>query len=125
MTHTPPEHLDQQAQRKWAEVFPILETRGDIDAGTLDALAAYAVAYSQWVQAQEKIAELGSVVKSAAGFAIVSPYVTVAAQAERRMRQWGDTLRLTPKSKSRKTEAVEESAVTRILRCMENDTEAA
>ncbi len=96
-----PNHLDEQARSKWAEVLPILESRGDLDQGVLDALAAYCVAWSQWSAAQAKVAELGPVVKSAAGFAIVSPYVTVAAQAERRMRQWATELKLTPKARGK------------------------
>ena len=116
----PPEHLDEQARAKWAEVLPILEGRDDVDQGVLDGLAAYSVAYSQWVAAQAKIAELGTLIKSAAGFAIVSPYVTVAAQAERRMRQWASELKITPKSRGRKA-AEPESAVVRILKTMKDD----
>ncbi len=94
-----PAHLDEQARAKWGEVYPILDGRGDIDQGTLDALTAYAVAWSQWTAAQVNVTELGPVIKSAAGFAIVSPYVAVAAQAERRMRQWAAELKLTPKTR--------------------------
>jgi P27 family predicted phage terminase small subunit len=116
-TYPPPEHLDAQARVKWAELFPILEGRGDIDQGVLDALAAYAVAYSQWVAAQAKIAELGPVIKSAAGFAIISPFVTVAAAAERRLKQWATELQLTPKARRKKAaDAQPESAVLGILR---------
>ncbi|MCG2683983.1 MAG: phage terminase small subunit P27 family [Planctomycetales bacterium] len=121
----PPQHLDSAAVSKWAELLPALEKRGDLDQGTLDALAAYCVAYSQWVEAQAKIAELGSVIKSASGFAIISPFVTVAAQAERRMRQWATELRLTPKARGKATSADGESAVSRILMVMDDERETA
>ena len=117
---SPPQHLDEQAQQKWAEVLPILEGRGDVDQVTLDGLEAYAVAFSQWRAATAKIDELGSVIKSAAGFAVVSPFVTVAAQAERRMRQWATELKITPKARGgRKGEP--ESAVSAILKQMDRD----
>jgi P27 family predicted phage terminase small subunit len=105
----PPEHLDDEARRKWAEVYPILESRGDLDAVILDGLTAYCTAWSQWKAATVKVDELGSVIKSAGGFAIVSPFVTVAAQAERRLRQWAGELKLTPKSKAKGTRAANPS----------------
>ena len=97
-----PDHLDDEARTKWSELWPILQARGDVDQGTRDALSVYCLAWSQWKQAQAKVAELGTVVKSPAGFAIVSPYVQIAAQAERRLRQWSAELKLTPKTRGRK-----------------------
>jgi P27 family predicted phage terminase small subunit len=121
-----PEHLDQQARQKWAAVYSLLEGRGDeLDTGTLDALTAYVVAWSQWMAAQEKVAELGPVIKSAAGFAIVSPYVTVAAQAERRMRQWAAELKLTPKTRGKAKAEQPESAVLSILKQMDSQANQA
>jgi len=89
----PPAHLDDEARRKWAQVLPVLETRGDIDQGTADALAAYCVAYSRWTAAEAKVSELGPVVKSAGGFAQENPYLGIARKAQVAMRQWLDKLR--------------------------------
>jgi P27 family predicted phage terminase small subunit len=88
-----PEHLDATARAKWAEVWPIVAQRANIDQGTLDALAAYCQAYSRWTAAETKVNELGAVVKSPAGFAVPNPYLAVAAQAQRQMRQWAQELR--------------------------------
>jgi len=88
-----PEHLDDEARRKWAELWPIVSQREKIDEGTLDALGAYCLAYSRWTEAEAKVNELGRVIKSAAGFAVVNPYLAVAAQAQRQMRQWATELR--------------------------------
>jgi P27 family predicted phage terminase small subunit len=101
-----PDHLDEQARVKWQEIAPTLDTT---QPGVADALTAYVVAWSQWTAAQAKVAELGPVIKSAAGFAIVSPYVTVAAQAERRMRQWGDVLGLHKRAGRRKAKDNDEA----------------
>ena len=89
----PPAHLDDTAKAKWREVYPIVAERDDIDQGHLDALAAYCQAYSRWTAAEAKVSELGTVVKSPAGFAVPNPYVAIAGQAQRQMRQWATELR--------------------------------
>lgn len=99
-----PSHLDKQAKAKWREVVVVLQLRGDdLDAGTLDALAAYCVAWSQWLAAQAQVATLGLVVKSPAGFPAENPYLTVARKAQAALRQWGEVLGITPKSRRRAT----------------------
>jgi P27 family predicted phage terminase small subunit len=92
-TAAPPAHLDEQARAKWGEIWPIVAQRESIDQGTLDALAAYCVAYSRWQAAETKVGELGSVVKSPAGFAVVNPYTIIAEKAARQMRQFAAELR--------------------------------
>ena len=99
---SPPEHLDAQARQKWGEVFPILETCGTIDPGTLDALACYCQAWSRWTTAEQQVNALGAVVKSPAGFAVANPYIAIAAAAQRQMRQWGDVLGLHKRQSRRK-----------------------
>lgn len=100
----PPEHLDDEARRKWAEVLAILDGRGEaLDAGTLDAIACYASAWSQWVQAAAQVKTLGMVVKSPAGFAQENPFLSVARKAQTELRRWGDVLKVTPKSKTKGT----------------------
>ncbi len=94
MIHHAPEHLDQAARAKWAEVLPILEGHGDVDQGTLDALAAYCSAWSRWTAAEQQVGTLGLVVKSPAGFPVANPYAAVAKDAQRQMRQWGNVLGL-------------------------------
>jgi P27 family predicted phage terminase small subunit len=94
-----PDYLDAQARGKWAGVYGILQARGEIDTGTLDALACYCAAWGQWRAADEKVTELGLVVKSPAGFAQENPYLAVARKAQTELRRWGDVLKITPKSK--------------------------
>ncbi len=122
MNHEPPDHLDETARAKWAELAPTLDMT---KPGTADALAAYCVAYSRWTAAEAKVSELGSVIKSAAGFAIQSPYVAIAAAAQRQMRQWATELKITPKSRGKVTSAEgEESAVSKILKVMDSEAVA-
>jgi len=98
-TTPPPKHLDAIAAEKWREILPLLEARGDVDQGSLDAAAAYCVSWATWTEAQKMVDRLGTVVKTAAGLPAVSPYVTIAEKAQRQMRQWLAELRLTPKSR--------------------------
>ena len=130
-TPAPPDHLDEQAAAKWREVYPILESRGDLDQGTIDALAAYASAWSRWTTAEQQVSTLGPVVKSPAGFPVANPYVAIAAAAQRQMRQWATELQLTPKARSKaggprgEQSAGKESAVCKILRALDADDSAA
>ena len=119
MNHEPPAHLDDAAKAKWAEVYPMLEDRGDVDQGTLDALGTYCQAWSRWTAAEAQVSTLGPVVKSPAGFPVANPYSTIAAAASRQMRQWAAELQLTPKARGRKG-AKPESAVAKILRTMDD-----
>ena len=116
---SPPKHLDADGRAKWREVLPILEERGDVDQGVLDALAAYCSAWARWIEAEGKAAELGPVVKSPAGFPVENPYLRVAAAAQRQLRQWGAELKLTPKAKggtpSGKTAPNEPDPLTKLL----------
>jgi len=98
-TVSPPAHLDPVAAEKFTEVYPILESRGDIDQGTLDGLACYCQAFSRWTTAEAEVSKLGTVVKSPAGFPVANPYINIAAAAQRQLRQWSAELKLTPRSR--------------------------
>lgn len=110
----PPMHLDDAAKAKWRELVGSLP---DQEQGTLDALAAYCSAWSQWTTAATKVAELGAVIRSAQGFAVQSPYVAIAAAAQRQMRQWAGELKMTPKSRSarRQDDDSEQDPILRLI----------
>ncbi len=110
-----PEHLDETARRKWKEIIPQLP---DLGPGTLDAASAYCQAFSRWTQAEAEIQRIGAVVRSSGGTAAVSPFVTVAAQAQRQMRQWANELKLTPKSRTRRKKDTEEEPSDPIVRLL-------
>ena len=97
MNHEPPEHLDTVAVAKWQEILHTLQQRDDVDQAdqsVLDALTCYAAAWGRLVEAESKLKELGAVVKSAAGFAVVNPYASVQKDAQRQLRQWAAVLQL-------------------------------
>jgi P27 family predicted phage terminase small subunit len=99
MTKRPPRHLDTTARAKWREILPQL---ADNEQGTLDALAAYCAAWSRMVEAEQKVAELGAVVKSPQGFPVQNTYLNVLQHERRAVRQWSDSLKLNPKARGRR-----------------------
>ncbi|NLF70098.1 MAG: hypothetical protein GX575_13745 [Candidatus Anammoximicrobium sp.] len=94
----PPDHLDADARAKWLETLPTL---ANCEPTTLDLLTSYAAAWSRMVQAERKVAELGVVVRASGGTASISPFLTVAQQERRAVRQLAETLRLTPAARAK------------------------
>jgi P27 family predicted phage terminase small subunit len=102
----PTKHLDAAATAKWKEILPTLDT----EPGTLDALAAYCAAWSRMIDAEAKVQELGAVVKSPQGFPVQNPYLAILQAERRAVRQWGETLKLTPKTRSTRKPQADEPA---------------
>jgi len=86
----PPAHLTPAARAKWLEMLPTL---ADLELTTLDTLTAYAAAWDRMIQAEQKVAELGVIIRASGGTAGVSPYLTVAQQERRAVRQLAEVLR--------------------------------
>ena len=84
-----PEHLDAAAVTKWRELAPTLDTT---QPGVADALAAYCVAYSRWVKAEQQVAGLGLITKSPAGFPVENPYLGIVKRAMVELHRWGKEL---------------------------------
>ena len=103
---TPPRHLDAKARKKWKELVGDLL---DFEQGTLDALTAYAAAWSRMVDAEQKVQELGTVIKSPQGFPVQNPYLAVLQNERRAVRQWSDSLKLNPKARGRRKVSEEPS----------------
>jgi len=97
-----PEHLDDVARAEWFRTAKVLMDMGLLTLADRAALAAYCVAYSRWVHAEQQVKKYGTVVKSPTkGFPMKSPYLTVADQAMESMRKLMVEFGLTPSSRSR------------------------
>jgi len=93
VTITAPKNLDAAGRRKWREVLPILEARGDVTAAELDLLNCYCLAWSSLLDAtddQDKVRWM------------------------RALRQLAGELRLTPRSRTAKPKS--EDPLLRLLR---------
>lgn len=97
-----PAFLDEEARAEWFRTAKVLSDMGLLTMADRSALAAYCVAYSRWVQAEDQVKKFGTIVKSPdKGFPMKSPYLTVADQALETMRKFMVEFGLTPSSRSR------------------------
>jgi P27 family predicted phage terminase small subunit len=87
-----PEHLDEVAQAKWAELIAAIWNCEDRHPGDLDALQAYCVAWSRWSAAEKGISELGPIIKAPSGYPVQNPHVSLARHAADELRKWGKLL---------------------------------
>ena len=97
-----PEFLDDEARAEWFRMAAVLQGMGVLTPADRAALAAYCVAYSRWVTAEQQVKRLGTIVKSPLkNFPMKSPYLTVADQALETMRKFMVEFGLTPSSRGR------------------------
>lgn len=95
-----PGHLGAEARREWRRAGRQLLEMGVMTSVDRAALAAYCVAYERWVEAEGKVATLGTVVKTAAGNLIQNPYLAVANRAMEQMTRLAAEFGMTPSSRS-------------------------
>jgi len=98
---SPPEHLNQIASVEWGRISQQLYKLGllsDIDRA---ALAAYCVAYSRWVLAEQKLNEQGFTIETTNGNIIQNPIVGIANQAMEHMRKFLVEFGMTPSSRTK------------------------
>jgi P27 family predicted phage terminase small subunit len=82
-----PEYLKGEARTQWQTVGAILAARGLLDESKLPAFGLYCVNMGRHIDAERKIAELGTVVKSPTGFPVTNPYLAVSVKAAATARQ--------------------------------------
>ena len=90
-----PKHLDGQAKAKWRKLSELVDVS---QPGNADALAAYCVAYSRWLTAEGKVAELGLIVKSSTGTPVENPYLGIVKRSMVELNRWGRELGIVTKS---------------------------
>jgi P27 family predicted phage terminase small subunit len=97
-----PDYLNAVARAEWFHTAGVLQQMGLLSTADRTALAAYCVAFSRWLEAEELVKKYGTIVKSPTkGFPMKSPYLTVADQAMESMRKFMVEFGLTPSSRSR------------------------
>ena len=99
----PPPELtgDALALVEWARVVPMLRACGVISQVERSALVALCQQWSQYLEAQLKVRELGMIVKTKDGGPITNPYLTVAGHALRHCQRLWVELGLTPSGRSK------------------------
>lgn len=96
-----PSHLSDDAKKEWRRVAKELHGLGLLTSIDRTALSAYCETYVTWVDALAKCREMGLIVKTSNGNPIQNPYLSVASQAEKRMRGWLSEFGMTPSSRTR------------------------
>ncbi|MBK8211602.1 MAG: phage terminase small subunit P27 family [Rhodospirillales bacterium] len=95
-----PRHLGKVARAEWRRVAPMLTAMRVLTEVDRAALAAYCVAWQRWVESEEQVAKLGTVVKTVNGNLIQNPYLAIADRAMIDMAEAGEEFRMTPSSRS-------------------------
>ena len=96
-----PAHLDAGARREWRRITKELALLGMLTRCDRAALAAYCVAWSRWIAAEKEIAKGGAVVLGSHDQPIRSPWVVVANDALRQIREFGSEFGLSPAARTR------------------------
>jgi P27 family predicted phage terminase small subunit len=86
-----PAHLDDVARAKWIEIVGEIDNR---DQGVLDLLQLYCCTWSRWREAEAKVVELGTIIKSPSGYPVQCPYLAIANRAAADLLKIGKRLGL-------------------------------
>ena len=97
-----PDHLQGEARAEWFRICAALRSMGLLTCADHALLEAYCVTYARWLDAEAKLKEFGTIVKSPnKGFPMTSPYLHVANSALEQLRKLAVEFGLTPASRSR------------------------
>jgi P27 family predicted phage terminase small subunit len=102
-----PDFLSPDAAAEWDRIVSTLQGSRILTANDRGALAMLCQAYGRWVAAEREIAKSatathgGEVVKSANGFPMKNPWLSVADAAYEQCRKLAVEFGLTPSSRSR------------------------
>jgi len=96
-----PPHLSPVARREWRRLATPLFEAGILTLADRAALAAYCQCYARWVEAEEKLAETPTLLKTPSGYVQQSPWLGIANRQLELMGRYMAELGLTPVSRSR------------------------
>jgi P27 family predicted phage terminase small subunit len=100
-TPEPPDHLDDGAKAKFAEMAVLLARHGVMTELDTNALARYVVIWRRWLEAETEVKRRGPVVKTSNDNIIQNPFLAVANKCLAQMAQIESEFGLTPSSRSR------------------------
>lgn len=103
---TCPKHLSTTARTEWRRITVELEKLGLISQIDRAALAVYCQAYGRWVQAENKLKELGEdgiVDETPSGYKQIGVWLQVSNRAVEQMHKFQAEFGMTPSARSRVT----------------------
>ena len=99
-----PTHLNEMAAAEWHRIVPDLVRDGRVNSTDRAMLAAYCVAWSRWVEAEEEIEVVGMVIQTQSGYPMAHPYVSISKQSFGVMEKIAGEFGFTPSA--RKSDAI-------------------
>ena len=96
-----PDHLDGEARAEWFRLVGPLHEAGVLTTVDRGALAAYAQAWSRWVEAEEKLKTTPTIMKTPSGYIQQNPWLGIANKQMELMGRYMAELGITPASRSR------------------------
>jgi P27 family predicted phage terminase small subunit len=100
---TPPEVLadDALAKAEWTRIAPMMRVSGLVTQTEQSALIALCQQWSRYLEAQQKVRQLGMLVKTSTGEPVMNPYLQMADTALVHCQSLWRELGLTPSTRSR------------------------
>lgn len=96
-----PAHLSEVAYREWRRLATPLFEASILTLADRAALAAYCQAWARWVEAEIRLAETPTLLKTPSGYVQQSPWLSVANKQMDLMGRFMGELGLTPSARSR------------------------
>lgn len=97
---SPPE-MSEAARAEWDRVVGELIAEDRITALDRAVLAAYCMAFANWIEAEAAVRQFGAMIKSPSGYPVQSSYAIQANQQRDAMLRCAAELGLTPASRLR------------------------
>ncbi len=100
----PPEHLDEVALAEWRRLGPELARLGLVSQVDRAAQALYCSAWSHWVQAENKLRELGDdglIGRTPNGFKQMGVWLMISNRAAEQVHKFMTEFGMSPSSRSR------------------------
>ena len=100
-----PAHVkaDDEARREWKRMGKRLHKLGLVTEIDASALAAYCIAWSRWVRAEEELREEGLTITTSTGRLVRNPLLLAASDAMSQMLKLMVEFGMTPSSRSKVT----------------------
>jgi P27 family predicted phage terminase small subunit len=104
----PPAFLSEDAVNEWWRVVPELRALGLLTVLDVQPLAAYCVAYAQWIAAEQALAQMaagdprfnGLMITGSTGSLLANPLVKISRNAAADMLRFAAEFGMTPRARS-------------------------
>ena len=98
----PPDGMPPYAVEEWQNLAPKLYDLGLLAEIYLRAFEVYCRVFARWMEAEDKIQQYGTVIKSPKnGMPLMSPYVQIANRCIKQMKEYLVEFGLTPSSSTK------------------------